>query len=291
MFKSYLDLKFDVLHAATNYRYADNKSISLVNLGPIALFSIYILTTGWGKHLEDNSHAPIVSLMYKLITSARDTDDLSIGFEWERRRRQRELTNNKNIKTKIHVRIMLKDVFGFSEHQEKANYGLGYQLTLTKNTDNSVLKKDNTINIGKTKNNAMEWYIPHYTPNISNQAKISKQILSRTPTELQYVERSFFMKKVNTQIFRTFRLGTQEGKNVPIGIVVGFQWRDRQDSQNLNNDTFCGLSVTSAQCIVGRESYPDSAILLNYDDNYNSQGYGQVKEAFRALTKDDISQP
>ena len=31
--------------------------------------------------------------------------------------------NNKIIKGKYHVRIMLKDVFGFAEHQEKATYG------------------------------------------------------------------------------------------------------------------------------------------------------------------------
>ena len=35
---------------------------------------------------------------------------------------------------------------------------------------------------------------------------------------------------------------------------------------------------------------PDSAILLNYDDDDYSQGYGQIKEAFRAPTNDDILQ-
>ena len=32
--------------------------------------------------------------MYKLITSARNTDDLSNGFDSDRGRRQRESTNN-----------------------------------------------------------------------------------------------------------------------------------------------------------------------------------------------------
>ena len=36
---------------------------------------------------------------------------------------------------------------------------------------------------------------------------------------------------------------------------------------------------------------PDSGILLNYDDDDYNQGYGQIKEDFRALTKDDILQP
>ena len=45
LLNSYLDLDFDVLHAATSNRYIDGKDIRLVNLGPIALFSSCILTT------------------------------------------------------------------------------------------------------------------------------------------------------------------------------------------------------------------------------------------------------
>ena len=39
LLKSYLDLNFDVLHAATNNRYAENVDTKLVHPGPIALFS------------------------------------------------------------------------------------------------------------------------------------------------------------------------------------------------------------------------------------------------------------
>ena len=34
-------------------------------------------------------------------------------------------------------------------------------------------------------------------------------------------------------------------------IIIGFPQRGRQDSQNLNNGSFCRLPVTSAQCIIG----------------------------------------
>ena len=37
--------------------------------------------------------------------------------------------------------------------------------------------------------------------------------------------------------------------------------------------------------------YPDNSLLSNYDDDDYSQGYGQIKEAFKALTQDDILQP
>ena len=152
LLNSYLELNFDVLHAATNSRYVDGNDISLVNLGPISLFSNYKLTTSSGKHLENIDHAHIVSLMYKLLTSSKGSDDLSIGFDRDRGRRQRELTNNKTQKGKYHVRIYLKDVFGFAEYQEKGTYGLGCKLTLTRNTDNAVLNKANAINLGKIKN-------------------------------------------------------------------------------------------------------------------------------------------
>ena len=118
-----------------------------------------------------------------------------------------------------------------------------------------------------------------------------QQIKKNTPTLLHYPERSVFMKEVNTQNLWTFELGTQEGINVPIWIFVAFQQNDRQNDQELNNDTFYRPLVTSAQCIIGTEKYPDSGILLNYNDDDYSQGYGQIKEAFKALTKDNILQP
>ena len=99
------------------------------------------MTTTSGKHLEDISHARTVYLLYKLITSVRGTGDLSIEFDQDCRRRQQQLTNNKNMKGKYHVRIMLEDVLRFAEHQRKTTYGLGYKLTLRRIRDDTILDK------------------------------------------------------------------------------------------------------------------------------------------------------
>ena len=184
LFNSNLELNFDVLQAATGNRYADANDIRLVNLGPIALFSNYKLATSSGKHLEEISHAHIVCLFFKLLSSCKGSDDLPIGFGRDRNRRKRELTNNKNIKGKYHLRIYLKDIFGFAEYQEKGTYGLGYKLTLTRNSDNAVLNKDNAVNNGGVKINALEWYGPHYIPSIDQQTILFKQIKDKTPTQL-----------------------------------------------------------------------------------------------------------
>ena len=108
---------------------------------PIAVFSNISLKTSSGKHLEDNNNAHIVFLLYNRITSAKESDNLSIGFDRYRGRRRDELTEIRNIKGKFHVRFILKDVFGFAEIQEEATYGLADKLTLTRNKDETILDK------------------------------------------------------------------------------------------------------------------------------------------------------
>ena len=139
---------FDVWDSATNDIYKGGDNIRLVNLAPIALSSIYKLCTSSGKQLEFIIHAHIAILMYKLLTSSKGSDDLSYDFDRSRDRRQRELTNNKNIKNKNLVTVMLKDFFGFAEHQEKATYGLDCNLILTRNSDNALSNKGKTVEKG-----------------------------------------------------------------------------------------------------------------------------------------------
>ena len=108
--------------------------------------------------------------MYKLLTSNRGSDDLSVGFDRDRNERRDELNSNKNITGKGHLRIMLKDVFGFAEGQEKATYGLGYKLTLTRNKDEAVVDKAAGIADAGIKIDQIHWYVFLNPP--SNQQKV-----------------------------------------------------------------------------------------------------------------------
>ena len=216
LLNSFLDLKFEIIRKADNTRYGNGNDIRLVSLRPIALFSNYKLTKSSGKHLEDINHAHLVSLMYKLITSSKNSDDLSIGFDRSRARRQDEMTDNQRMKGRFHLRIMLKDVFGFAECQEKATYGLGYKLTLTINKDEVVIDISPGIADARIKIDHIHWYVPHYVPSMSQQGLMSNPLLNNTPTELRYVERSVFMKEVNNQNHWNFEMGSQENMNVSI---------------------------------------------------------------------------
>ena len=104
---SFISLEFEVLK---NYdtRYADGDQISLVNFGPVALFSEAKLVTSSSKHLEkvDNLHP--ISLMYKLLPSNQQTSQLMYGFEESQATKRQELTNHKTEKGTFFVRIKLR---------------------------------------------------------------------------------------------------------------------------------------------------------------------------------------
>ena len=105
----------------------------------------------------------------------------------------------------------------------------------------------------RTKFVKFHWYVPHYKPSIPQQSMLYKPILSKTSTELRYIGRSVFMEKANNQNLGNFELSSQESMTVPFRINIGFQQREKEDSQNLNIDAFCRLPVTSAQKKMGRK--------------------------------------
>ena len=178
LLSSYLQLGFEVIKRADKSRYANGKDIRLVNLGAIVVFSSFQMTTSKGKHLEDKSQVHIFSLMYKLLTSSRSSDDLFIEIDQDHGRRQQGLTNNKDIKGENHVKNMLKDVFGFAEHHKKATRGLGYKLTKRR-----INHEAPGIADARNKIDHLHWYTPNYTPSIQKQDILSEQNFSRTLTE------------------------------------------------------------------------------------------------------------
>ena len=101
------------------------------------------------------------------------------------------------MKGKFHLTILLKDVFGFAKCQEQATYGIGYKLTLTGTENDAVIDKTGGITDARTKINNIHWFVPLYTTCIQQQSTLSKQILSKTPTEFGFVGRSsiFFFER------------------------------------------------------------------------------------------------
>ena len=285
---SYISLEFDVLKS-DNTRYADGDQISLVNFGPVALFSEAKLVTSSGKHLEkvDNLHP--ISLMYKLLTSTQQTSQLLYGFEESQATRRQELTTNKTEKGTFFVRVKLKDLFGFAD-QEKIFYGLGYSLTLKRKNNNDPIIRDNEVDAAKIDIKDISWYIPHYTPSMENQQLMVDQILDKDPTELFYTERVVFRKDVNTNNNWTFELDNR-GESTPTYVVVGFQARNNIDSQTHDNAIFDRLPVSNAVCKIGSEKYPDDGIECDYDRDKYDQAYSEIEDFYNLKSETNLLNP
>ena len=170
------------------------------------------------------------------------------GFEESQATRRQELTNNKTEKGTFFVRIKLKDLFGFAD-QEKITYGLEYSLTLKRNNNNDPIIRDNGVNAAKTNIKAISWYIPHYTPSMENQQLVMDQILDKDLTETFYTERTVLRKDVNTNNSWRFELGNS-GKSTQTYVVVGFQARNKIDSQTHDNAIFDRSPVSNAVCKI-----------------------------------------
>ena len=223
--------------AGAHAPYADDDHTSLVNLGPIALFNKYRLTRSSGKETEEIDNAHVICLRHKLTSSSRDSDDLSIGFHRSIEARERDLSNNKTTKGTYHVRIYLKDIFGFAGHQDNCTYGLGYKLKLQRNSDKHALShragatnSDNLALAGRVIIGDIGLYVPHYTPSISNEKIMLGHIVSEAATEMSYINKSSYVRNLTTGNKWTFELAGSI--DTPIYIIVVFMQRDQSNQQH-----------------------------------------------------------
>ena len=132
----------------------------------------------------------------------------------------------------------MKDSFGYTAYQGNCTYGLGYKLTLKSSCDNHVFSHPAGVNdaanlalAGRVIIEDLSWYIPHYTPSLSNKKLMLGHILSKSPTELSYNKRSFYMKDVTAENNLTFKIGVGDGIGIPIYVIIGFMQRDQLNQQ------------------------------------------------------------
>ena len=228
-----------------------------------------------------------MSLVNKLLTSGQQTSELMYGFEESVALRRRELTNETE-KGTFFVNIKLIDLFGFAD-QEKVTYGLGYTLTLKPNNNNDPIIKGNGVDAAKIVIKDIGWYIPHYTPSIKNQQIVMDQLLNKNPTELYYMERIVLRIDINTNNNNwTFDLGNS-GEST--STFVGFQAKNKIDSQTHDNAIFDRLPISNAVCKIGSEKYPVDGFECDYDrDNYR-EAYQELENFYQLQTETNLLRP
>ena len=107
---------------------------------------------------------------------------------------------------------------------------------------------------------------------------------------MYYTERTVFRKDVNTNNNWTFELGTS-GISTPTFVIVGFQARNKSDSQTHDNAIFDRLSVSNAVCIIGSEKYPDDGKECNYDSDKHDQAYSEIGNFYTLHSECNLLNP
>ena len=180
---SYLQVDIGVKQkAGRNNVCAHNNHIGLVYSDPIALFNKHKLTSSNGKEKQIIERAHIAYLLYILIKYSIDSADLSIGSHRCIIAREQEITFAETTKSNYQAKSFTKDVFDFSEHQKVATYGLGYKLTLPRNryfnvsshrpeagAEDAARRTAPEVTSVRIFISDLNWYVFHFTPNISQQ--------------------------------------------------------------------------------------------------------------------------
>ena len=167
---------------------------------------------------------------------------------------------------------------------------MGYSLTLKRNNNNDPIIRDNGVSAAKINIKDIFWYIPHYPPSMENQQLVMDQILDKDPTEIFYTERTVFRKDVNTNKSWTFELGNS-GESTPAYVVVGFQARNKIDSETHDNAIFDRLPVSNAVCKIGSEKYPDDGIECDYFRDKYDQAYSEIEIFYQLKSETNLLNP
>ena len=129
----------------------DGDAIQPNNLFGISLFRQMALYSFGNKKLEDVENVYLASLMYKLLID--NEEDMMCVYKKEETpaiedTKRNRLLNDTDEKGTIFVRVYLKDVFGYVNHMDKINYGLGYTLQLKRaNNGNSIYRTAITLKL------------------------------------------------------------------------------------------------------------------------------------------------
>ena len=178
-------------------------------------------------------------------------------------------------------------MFGLAD-QEKNNVWIG--LRSHDKRKNDAIIRDNGVDAAKINMKDNSWYIPHYTPSMENQQLVMDQILDKDPTEIFYTERTVFRKDVNTNKSWTFEL-CNGGESTPTYVVVGFQARNKIDSQTHDNAILDRLPVSNAVRKIGSEKYPDDGIECDYNRDKYDQAYSEFENFYLLKSETNLLNP
>ena len=287
-----------------NNSYGNNDVITLTNNGIMHLFKriryelsgqeienimdVGQATTMLGllKYPDDFSKSKGLNQLWYKDTSATASieGNNNIGFKI----RQNYIIKTPQPKGSFSFKIPLKHIFGFCEDYDKVVYGLKYNLTLTRNSDDDAIFKsdedvggvDVVVN-GKVILSKISWFMPHVTPADKDKMELYKIIerKEKIPVGYRMIQcDSASIPQNSTSV--SWRLSVKSSPEVPRFIIVGFQTA-KSGNQKANPSTFDNVSVSNIYAMLNSMRYPTTDYNISFIGSKYSRAYGDAAE-FRA---------
>ena len=142
-------------------------------------------------------------------------------------------------------------IFGF-DVSEKITYSPveshSSEIGLTKNV---ILRKFRGAG-AKVRVNEALWYEWKLTPNLKIQHSLADQMLSESPSELFFEERTFIKKNTKfTQL--DFWIRKRKWKSIPSWVILGFIDCIKIDEQTRKRHVYDWLPVSTTACRLGTD--------------------------------------
>ena len=74
-------------------------------------------------------------------------------------------------------------------------------------------------------------------------------------------------------------------------MIVGFQARNKIDSQVHDNAVFDRLPISNAVCKIGSEKYPDDGIEWDYNRDKYDQAYSEIENFYHLNSETNLLNP
>ena len=104
---------------------------------------------------------------------------------------------------------------------------------------------------------------------------------------MSFTERTVLRKDVNPNHNWTFELGNS-GESTPTFVIVGFQARNKIDSQTHDNAVFDQIPIGNAVCKIGSGKYPKDGIECDYDRDKYDQAYSEIENVYQLKSGTNI---
>ena len=268
--------------------YGDADLITLVNVGPLFLFSgiKYSLS---GQEIESVNNPGQATVMSNMLKHSPDFEkgsglaecfysDSSVAAAATNKgfaKRQNLIIKESNPNGTFSFYIPLASIFGFCDDYDKITYGFRHQLQMVRKSDNDAIFRATAVAAGKVVLTKVAWIMPQVKPNDIRKVALYKQIADNDTYEAAFRQRQCDTFTVPQATETSWRVGVRTALERPCYIVIAFQ-TDKTDKQIANPAVFDHCNLKNMYVVLNTERYP--AI-----DNLTDFGKLQYSLAYKAM--------